>query len=119
MWRRYRGKPSSGGRPFALRLLAGLTGAALLSVFVAGIVLLVGAGTAASILTGLPLWFQVALGLPTIGAVGAVAMLAGGLLAWRERYWSVASRIHYTVLALSSLAFAWVLAYWNLMWTPL
>jgi CubicO group peptidase (beta-lactamase class C family) len=119
VWRRYRGKPPSGGRPFALRLLAGLTGAALLSIFVAGIVLLVGAGTAASILTGLPLWFQVALGLPTIGAVGAVAMLAGGLLAWRERYWSVASRIHYTVLALSSLAFAWVLAYWNLMWTPL
>ena len=47
------------------------------------------------------------------GLAVAVAALAG--LAWRHRYWSVAGRLHYSVLALGALAFVWWLSYWNLL----
>lgn len=121
LWRRYTGRPPSDG-PRAARLLVGLTGVLLLSVLVGGIGLLL-TSTASAILTGLPLWFRVVLGLPTLGALGAVITLVAAGLAWRDGYRGPGprgrlARLHYALLAVASLAFAAVLAYWNLLWTP-
>jgi hypothetical protein len=56
-----------------------------------------------------PLAMRVALGLPYLVGVLALATTAGALLAWRHRYWSLSARIHQTLLALLGLAFCWQL----------
>jgi hypothetical protein len=33
----------------------------------------------------------------------------------RGRFWSVGRRVHYTLVTLAALAFAWELVYWNLL----
>jgi hypothetical protein len=53
--------------------------------------------------------FPVAAAVLTIGA----AIFTG--LAWRDRYWSVCGRIHYTLVTLAAVVFAWWLNYWNLL----
>ncbi len=50
----------------------------------------------------------------------AAAILTAGLIiftaiAWRQRYWGLPSRIHYTLVTLSALSFVWFLNYWNLL----
>lgn len=37
------------------------------------------------------------------------------VLAWKNRYWSLGGRIHYTMLAVAALANSWFLYYWNLI----
>jgi CubicO group peptidase (beta-lactamase class C family) len=37
------------------------------------------------------------------------------VLAWKDRYWSVASRAHYTLVALAAVLFVWFLSNWNLI----
>lgn len=51
----------------------------------------------------------VALLLPYLVSVFAGGTVVGALLAWWNRYWSLAARIHQTVLALLGLAFVWQL----------
>jgi hypothetical protein len=36
-------------------------------------------------------------------------------LAWKRGYWTLARRIHYTLVTLAGLAFAWWFNYWNLI----
>lgn len=78
---------------------------------------------AASVLTdplelvlGDPLQFRVLLVLPALGVLASVVTAGFAVLAWRERHWGNWTRIHYTLVALAGLAFALVLAYWNLLW---
>ncbi|HSQ26440.1 MAG TPA: hypothetical protein VLM80_04890, partial [Anaerolineales bacterium] len=40
------------------------------------------------------------------------------IAAWRQRWWKLAGRIHYTVLALAGLTFTWFMAYWSLLLLP-
>ena len=42
-------------------------------------------------------------------------MLVFTVLAWTRRYWGWASRLHYSLLALSGLIVVWALWYWNLL----
>ena len=37
------------------------------------------------------------------------------VLAWKDRYWGVAGRVHYTLLALAGALFVLFLGYWNLI----
>jgi CubicO group peptidase (beta-lactamase class C family) len=37
------------------------------------------------------------------------------VLAWKDRYWSAASRVHYTLVALAAVLFVWFLGNWNLI----
>jgi len=52
-------------------------------------------------------------------ALVATALTAGMVvcagLAWKQRYWSVVARAHYTLVTLGALAFIWFLNYWNLL----
>lgn len=38
--------------------------------------------------------------------------------AWRQGWWKLAGRLHYTVIALAGLSFTWYMAYWNLLMLP-
>jgi hypothetical protein len=51
-----------------------------------------------------------AINLPAVAA-----LLIFTLLAWKDRYWSPAWRIHYTLVAVAGLALVWFLANWNLL----
>lgn len=50
-----------------------------------------------------------------LAAVLAVALLPLAVLAWRRSFWSLAGRIHYTLVAAAAGAFVWFLSYWNLL----
>jgi CubicO group peptidase (beta-lactamase class C family) len=50
-----------------------------------------------------------------LGAILGLATPVFAVLAWKESYWSVWGRIHYTALAAATLAFIWWLNYWNLV----
>jgi hypothetical protein len=43
--------------------------------------------------------------LPLLAAVCALGVLLSAALAWRERWWSPAARLHYTVVAIAGVAF--------------
>jgi hypothetical protein len=42
-----------------------------------------------------------------------VVLLAG--IAWWKRWWGLAGRSHYTVIALAALALLWFEIYWSLL----
>ena len=48
-------------------------------------------------------------------AVFAALTVLGCLIAWKNRYWRVAGRLHYTLVALAGVGFTWFLYYWNLL----
>ncbi len=96
----------------------------------------VGSGTSLLLLIGLAGFFYATFkqtaghfamefGMPPLAVAMLAAMLCGAIvglttpvfaiLAWKDRYWSVWGRIHYTVLAVAALAFVWWLNYWNLL----
>jgi hypothetical protein len=56
-----------------------------------------------------PLLLPMTAAILTLGAVGFT------YLAWRERYWSVLGRLHYTLMTLNALIFLGWLNYWNLL----
>lgn len=55
------------------------------------------------------------LGVTLCGAILGLATPVFALLAWKDGHWSIWGRIHYSVLAVSALAFVWWLNYWNLL----
>jgi hypothetical protein len=42
------------------------------------------------------------------------SVVAFAALAWKETYWGLGDRMHYTLVALAAVGFAWWLDYWNL-----
>jgi hypothetical protein len=61
---------------------------------------------------------------PTLTALFALAFVIAALtvgvvistiLTWWGHFWSVGRRVHYTLVALAALLFAWELVYWNLL----
>ena len=53
--------------------------------------------------------------LPLLSAVLTGITLFLAVLAWRRRFWSLWSRLHYSLLGLLGLAFIGSLHYWNLL----
>jgi hypothetical protein len=37
------------------------------------------------------------------------------VLAWKDRYWGVAGRVHYSLVALAAVLFVSFLSHWNLI----
>ena len=64
---------------------------------------------------GLPRHLQYLMLVPQICAILAGLVLVGCLVAWRNRYWRVSGRLHYTLVALAGVAFVWFLHYSNLL----
>jgi dienelactone hydrolase len=56
--------------------------------------------------------------LPILGllvAISAAAICAFATLAWKNRYWSIVGRVHYSVIALAAVLFVPFLGYWNML----
>lgn len=64
---------------------------------------------------GIPDRTVAALGIPLLTAALAVILAAFSFRVWKRHYWSLFSRIHYTLVTLTSLTFILFLNYWNLL----
>jgi CubicO group peptidase (beta-lactamase class C family) len=53
--------------------------------------------------------------LPLLAAVLTIALVGFTMLVWKERYWGVLGRVHYSLITLGALAFPPFLSYWNLL----
>jgi CubicO group peptidase (beta-lactamase class C family) len=89
-------------------------------VAILGLLFLV--GFAAVLMQGLsgsspypPSWFIALLVLPIVTAVLSIVLLALAILAWKNRYWSLVGRLHYSLVTLAGLVFVWLANYWNLL----
>ena len=69
--------------------------------------------------------FEIMFGIPSLvpgllvmamaGSALVLISLALAVFAWARGYWSLAGRIHYSLVVLAGLAFVWFLGYWNLL----
>jgi CubicO group peptidase (beta-lactamase class C family) len=64
---------------------------------------------------GIPLIYKVVLGLGVLSAVLTAGALVYTVLAWKNNYWGIASRLYYTLVTVAGAAFIWFLNYWNLL----
>jgi hypothetical protein len=64
-------------------------------------------------LHGLSLIVEIVMGLGVVSAVLTVPALVYTVLAWKNSYWGVASRVYYTLATFAAVAFVWFLHYWN------
>jgi hypothetical protein len=66
-------------------------------------------------LFGVPTMYRIVLGLGVLSAVLTVGALIYSVLAWKNSYWGIAARGHYTLVTVAAVAFLWFLNYWNLL----
>lgn len=64
---------------------------------------------------GLPGTAVALLIIPNVTTMMTAGLLPLTLLAWKNHYWSLPRRCHYTLTTLSALLFAWLTLYWNLI----
>jgi CubicO group peptidase (beta-lactamase class C family) len=64
---------------------------------------------------GVPLILKICQILPILAAVLCAGTLVFVFKAWKEHYWTPCQRLHFTLVALASLAFFWFLNFWNLI----
>jgi CubicO group peptidase (beta-lactamase class C family) len=88
---------------------------ALLVLFTAGLFILMGTMTWYTPMFGTPPFLTALLVLPVLAAVLTVGALVFTVLAWKDRYWGVAGRVHYTVVTITAVVFLWSLNTLNLL----
>src|SRR5215210_3371176 len=66
-------------------------------------------------LFGVSMIYKIVLGVGVLGAVLTVGALLYSVLAWKNSYWGIATRVHYTLVTVAAVAFVWFLNYWNLL----
>jgi CubicO group peptidase (beta-lactamase class C family) len=103
-------KPESRGARAAYWIIGGISVLNLL--FVIGTVLW---GNQPNVLSGTSLIYKIVLGLGVLSAVLTVGALIYSVLGWKNSYWGIAARVHYTLVTLAALAFVWLLNFWNLL----
>ena len=82
-------------------------------LFLIGLVLIV--SNPLNLAFGVPPMLTTLFALALVSAVLTVSVVISTILAWWGRFWSAGRRVHYTLVALAALAFAWELLYWNLL----
>jgi hypothetical protein len=97
------------------RWLAG--GASMLNLlFLSGLISLFLANPVeADFLYTMPSWLTALFATALIASILALASAAFTFLAWKDSYWNLAGRIHYTLVVLALLVFVWWLNNWNLL----
>jgi len=98
--------------PGAARWLAGGMSAFFL-LFIIG--LAAAASNLDQFFYGVPSVLKISLAFPVIAAVLGIGVLVFLFLAWRKKYWTGCSRVHYTLVFLAALDFLWLLNFWNLL----
>lgn len=71
--------------------------------------LLMGLSNTTPFFFGVPLFFVIVLSIALVASAFVVVSVAFVILAWKQRYWSLAGRLHYTLVTFASLAFIWFL----------
>jgi CubicO group peptidase (beta-lactamase class C family) len=104
-------KPASRGARAAQWLLLGVS--ILNPLVVAGTVW--GMFSMPNELIGPPMLTTIALGLGVVSAALTVGALVYTVLAWKNRYWGIATRVYYTLVTVAAVAFVWFLNYWNML----
>src|SRR5215218_651329 len=64
---------------------------------------------------GVSIIYKIVLGAGVLGAVLTVGALVYSVLAWKNSYWGIAARVHYTLVTVAAVAFVWFLNYWNVL----
>ena len=62
-----------------------------------------------------PLEMMALLTLPLLTCILAIGMVFVAAVSWKHEYWSMGSRLYYSVVTLITLGFIWFLYYWNLL----
>jgi CubicO group peptidase (beta-lactamase class C family) len=66
-------------------------------------------------LFGVSMIEKMVLGLGVLAAVLTAAALVYTVLAWKNNYWSTATRVYYSLVTVAAVAFVWFLNYWNVL----
>ena len=66
-------------------------------------------------LFGISVIYKIVLGLGVLSAMLTAGALVYMVPVWRYGYWSILTRVYYTVVTLCAVAFVWFLNYWNLL----
>jgi len=103
-------KPASRGARIAYWIIVGICVLNLL--FVVG---MVPGSNPPTELLGAQLIVQIVLGLGVLSAVLTVGALIYSVLIWKNSYWGIAARVHYTLVTVAAVAFVWFLNYWSLL----
>jgi CubicO group peptidase (beta-lactamase class C family) len=64
---------------------------------------------------GVPRILKICQILPILAALLGAGNLVFVFKSWKEHYWTPCRRLHFTLVALASLAFFWFLNFWNLI----
>jgi hypothetical protein len=67
------------------------------------------------IVFGLTPTFKILLAVTQVAAVLAALTVLGCLIAWKNGYWRLSGRVHYTLVALAGVGFIALLYFWNLL----
>jgi len=107
-----RSKKEIPGAPWLVRVIAG-------GMSVVYIIFLIGMFSTVSnpmeFMFGVPSALKFLLILPILSALLTIGALFFVYVGWKNKYWTVCGRVHYTLVVLASLFFLWFLAYWNLL----
>ena len=106
-------KPQTAPVRLARWLAVGVS--ALLVLFTAGLFIYMGGLQWYTIMFGVPLILKVLLVLPVLAALLTVGVLVFTVLAWKDGYWGIAVRVHYTLVTVAALTFLWSLNFLNLL----
>lgn len=91
-------------------------GASLLFLlFTAGVFYLMGTIQWYSRFFGTPPFLIALLLLPVLGAVLTIGVLVFTILAWKDKYWGIGGRLHYTLVTVTAVAFIWSMNTLNLL----
>jgi len=66
-------------------------------------------------LFGVTTVYKAVLGMGVLAAVLTLGTLAYSVLAWKNGYWGIVARSHYTLVTVAAVAFVWFLNSWNLL----
>jgi CubicO group peptidase (beta-lactamase class C family) len=107
-----RNKKEIPGAPGLVRVIAG-------GMSVLYVIFLIGMFSTVSdpmeFMFGVPSALKILLILPILSALLTIGALFFVYVGWKNKYWTVCGRVHYTLVVLASLLFLWFLAYWNLL----
>ena len=111
--RRYRDGPPPPERPRIARWLAGSSALCLFG-FLVGVVVLLATDPVGTVMSP-PASLQLLFVLPVLAALSTLWAAPYVARSWRDSYWGVLSRLHYTLVVLAAVGLLWLLAYWNLL----
>lgn len=102
-----------------LARFSGITFIVLLLVFLIGLVMVLSQTDPAFgvplFLLGTPTALPFVLFIPFLVAIAGIVLLIFAVIAWRNKFWNLARRIHFTLATLSAWAMILEMIYWNFL----